>query len=113
MTRNVAYSCDDTYSLVPLLSAGFGICLAPEWTEGLPNRAFELRAVRGIDFRIRLGVAWNKEDPTASRDDIVDIARWWEPRHVILRHGDKCPMSPHLFFHQPQHWRGSTCAERL
>ncbi|MGO6862649.1 LysR family transcriptional regulator, partial [Rhizobium ruizarguesonis] len=22
-----------------------------------------------------LGVAWNKEDPTASRDDIVDIAR--------------------------------------
>jgi hypothetical protein len=31
--------------------------------------------VRGIDFRIGLGVAWNKEDPTASRDDIVDIAR--------------------------------------
>ncbi len=48
---------------------------APEWTEGLPNRAFELKAVRGIDFRIGLGVAWNKEDPTASRDDIVDIAR--------------------------------------
>ncbi|MBY5416452.1 LysR family transcriptional regulator, partial [Rhizobium leguminosarum] len=43
--------------------------------EGLPNRTFELKAVRGIDFRIGLGVAWNKEDPTASRDDIVDIAR--------------------------------------
>jgi hypothetical protein len=25
--------------------------------EGLPNRAFELKAVRGIDFRIGLGVA--------------------------------------------------------
>ncbi|MBB4440013.1 hypothetical protein M2310_003102 [Rhizobium leguminosarum] len=37
--------------------------------------ALELNAVRGIDFRIGLGVAWNKEDPTASRDDIVDIAR--------------------------------------
>ncbi|MBY2919739.1 LysR family transcriptional regulator, partial [Rhizobium leguminosarum] len=48
---------------------------APEWTEGLPNRAFELKAVRGIDFRIGLGVAWSKDDPTASRDDIVDIAR--------------------------------------
>ncbi|ANP89754.1 hypothetical protein BA011_28935 (plasmid) [Rhizobium leguminosarum] len=44
-------------------------------TESLPNRAFELKAVRGIDFRVGLGVAWNKEDPTASRDDIVDIAR--------------------------------------
>ncbi|MBY5878491.1 LysR family transcriptional regulator [Rhizobium leguminosarum] len=75
LTRNIAYSCDDTYSLVSLVSAGLGIGFAPEWTEGLPNRAFELKAVRGIDFRIGLGVAWNKEDPTASRDDIVDIAR--------------------------------------
>ncbi|MGO6705133.1 LysR family substrate-binding domain-containing protein, partial [Rhizobium ruizarguesonis] len=75
LTRNIAYSCDDTYSLVSLVSAGLGIGFAPEWTEGLPNRAFELKAVRGIDFKIGLGVAWNKEDPTASRDDIVDIAR--------------------------------------
>jgi hypothetical protein len=43
--------------------------------QDLPNHAFELRKVRGIDFRIGLGVAWNKEDPTALRDDIVDIAR--------------------------------------
>lgn len=43
--------------------------------QDLPNRAFELKTVRGIDFRIGLGVAWNKEDPTAPRDDIVDIAR--------------------------------------
>ncbi|MGR9418256.1 LysR family transcriptional regulator [Rhizobium leguminosarum] len=75
LTRNIAYSCDDTYSLVSLVSAGLGIGFAPEWTEGLPNRAFELKAVRGIDFRIGFGVAWNKNDPTASRDDIVDIAR--------------------------------------
>ncbi|MGO6841472.1 LysR family substrate-binding domain-containing protein, partial [Rhizobium ruizarguesonis] len=75
LTRNIAYSCDDTYSLVSLVSAGLGIGFAPEWTEGLPNRAFELKAVRGIDFRIGLGVAWSKDDPTASRDDIVDIAR--------------------------------------
>jgi len=63
------------YSLVSLVSAGLGIGFAPEWAEGLPNRTLELKAVRGIDFRIRLGVAWNKEDPTALRDDIVDIAR--------------------------------------
>ncbi|MGO7418114.1 LysR family transcriptional regulator, partial [Rhizobium ruizarguesonis] len=30
---------------------------------------------RGIDFRIGLGVAWSKDDPTASLDDIFDIAR--------------------------------------
>ncbi|MHC2529535.1 hypothetical protein ACVIEM_006682 [Rhizobium leguminosarum] len=54
-----------------------------QWTTeitGIPassaaNRTFELKAVRGIDFRIGLGVAWSKDDPTASRDDIVDIAR--------------------------------------
>ena len=31
--------------------------------------------VRGDDLKIGLVVAWNKEDPTAGRDDIIDIAR--------------------------------------
>ena len=31
--------------------------------------------MRGVDFKIGMGVAWNMEDPTASRDDIIDIAR--------------------------------------
>jgi DNA-binding transcriptional LysR family regulator len=75
LTKNIAYTCDDTFSLVSLVSAGLGIGFAPEWTEGMPNRNFELRKVRGVDFRIGLGVAWNKEDPTAGRDDIIDIAR--------------------------------------
>jgi hypothetical protein len=38
-------------------------------------RGFELKTVRGVDFKIGLGVAWNREDPTAGRDDIIDIAR--------------------------------------
>jgi DNA-binding transcriptional LysR family regulator len=75
VTKNIAYTCDDTYSLVSLVAAGLGIGFAPEWTLELANRAFELKKVKGIDFRIGLGVAWNKEDPTAARDDIVDIAR--------------------------------------
>jgi DNA-binding transcriptional LysR family regulator len=72
---NVSYTCDDTFSLVSLVSAGLGVGFAPEWTRDLPNRNFELKKVRGVDFKIGLGVAWNKEDPTAGRDDIIDIAR--------------------------------------
>jgi DNA-binding transcriptional LysR family regulator len=34
LTRNIAYSCDDTSSLVSLVSAGLGVGFAPEWTEG-------------------------------------------------------------------------------
>ncbi|WP_312366114.1 LysR family transcriptional regulator [Ensifer sp.] len=75
LAKNVAYTCDDTFSLVSLVSAGLGIGFAPEWTLDLPNRNFELRKVRGVDFRIGLGVAWSKDDPTAARDDIIDIAR--------------------------------------
>ncbi len=75
LAKSVAYTCDDTISLVSLVSAGLGIGFAPEWTLDLPNRNFELRKVRGIDFRIGLGVAWSKDDPTAARDDIIDIAR--------------------------------------
>jgi DNA-binding transcriptional LysR family regulator len=75
LTRNIAYSCDDTFSLVSLVSAGLGVGFAPEWTADLPNRNVELREVRGIEFKIGLGVAWNTDDPTTARDDIVDIAR--------------------------------------
>ncbi|MBB3397895.1 DNA-binding transcriptional LysR family regulator [Rhizobium sp. BK060] len=75
LAKNIAYTCDDTWSLVSLVSAGLGVGFAPEWTLELPNCAFELKKVKGIDFRIGLGVAWYREDPTASRDDIVDIAR--------------------------------------
>ena len=39
------------------------------WLERQNNHA------RGVDFRIGLGVAWSKEDPTAASDDIIDIAR--------------------------------------
>jgi hypothetical protein len=41
----------------------------------LPDRDIVLKKVRGSISRIGLGVAWNKEDPTAGRDDIIDIAR--------------------------------------
>ncbi|MFN7022923.1 MAG: LysR substrate-binding domain-containing protein [Pseudorhizobium sp.] len=75
LAGNVSYTCDDTFSLVSLVSAGLGVGFAPEWTRDLPNRHFELKKVRGIEFKIGLGVAWNKEDPTAGRDDIIDIAR--------------------------------------
>ncbi|NEJ01286.1 LysR family transcriptional regulator [Rhizobium ruizarguesonis] len=75
LTKNIAYSCDDTYSLVSLVSAGLGTGFAPEWTMDIPNRTFVLKKVRGIEFKIGLGIAWSKEDPTASRDDIVDIAK--------------------------------------
>jgi DNA-binding transcriptional LysR family regulator len=75
LARNIAYSCDDTFALISLVSAGLGIGFAPQWTKDFPNRNFELRKVRGVDFKIGMGVAWNMEDPTASRDDIIDIAR--------------------------------------
>jgi DNA-binding transcriptional LysR family regulator len=75
LARNIAYSCDDTFALISLVSAGLGIGFAPQWTRDFPNRNFELRKVRGVDFRIGMGVAWSMEDPTAARDDIIDIAR--------------------------------------
>ncbi len=72
---NIAYGCDDTFAPISLLSAGLGIGFAPRWIRDFPSRNFELRKVKGVDFTIVIGRAWNIEDPTASRDDIIDIAR--------------------------------------
>lgn len=75
LTDEVGYTRDDTFSLMSLVSAGLGVGFVPEWTQDLPNHGFDLKKVRGIDFRIGLVVAWNREDPTAARDGIIDIAR--------------------------------------
>ncbi|OOG75114.1 hypothetical protein B0E45_03770 [Sinorhizobium sp. A49] len=48
---------------------------APEWTLDHPIRNCELRNVTRIDFRIGAWLAWRKDDPTAVRDDIIDVAR--------------------------------------
>ena len=48
LTANIAYTCDDTFSLVSLVSAGLGIGFVPEWTQDLPNRGFELKKMRGV-----------------------------------------------------------------
>lgn len=56
-------------------SVGLGIGVVPERTQDLPNRGFELKKVRGVDFKIGLGVACKRESRPATHDDITDIAR--------------------------------------
>jgi hypothetical protein len=58
-------------SLVSLVSAGLDVGSAPEWTRDLRGRNFKLKKVRRGYFKIGLGVAWNKEDPTAGKGSRV------------------------------------------
>ena len=37
LARNIAYSCDDTFALISLVSAGLGIGFAPQWTRDFPT----------------------------------------------------------------------------
>lgn len=75
LDENVAYTCDDTFSLISLVSSGLGVGFATEWMAALPGRDVVLKKVTRIDLKIGLGVAWSKYYPTAARDDIIDIAR--------------------------------------
>jgi len=72
---SIAYTCDDTLSLVSLIASGLGVGFVPEWTSELSERDLVLRKVAGVDFNVGLSIAWNKEDPTANRDEIVELAR--------------------------------------
>ncbi len=74
-SRSGRLQLDDTLSLVSLVAAGIGVGFLPEWTKDLPHRSFRLREVEGVDFTIGMGLAWNKEDPTANREEFVEIAR--------------------------------------
>ncbi|MGE8585485.1 MAG: LysR family substrate-binding domain-containing protein, partial [Agrobacterium tumefaciens] len=75
LSDRIVYTCDDTLSLIALVSAGVGVGFVPEWAANLPNRNFRLKAVEEIDLRIGLGLAWSNQDPTANRDDIIEIGR--------------------------------------
>jgi DNA-binding transcriptional LysR family regulator len=72
---SIAYTCDDTLSLFSLVSSGLGVGFVPEWMKELPNRSVTFRDVEGVDFNIGLSIAWSKDDPTANRDEIVEMAR--------------------------------------
>ena|SRR6478735_4142071 len=50
LTANIAYTCDDTYSLASLISAGLGIEFALEWT--LESSKSGLRAEDGQGHRL-------------------------------------------------------------
>lgn len=75
LLQSIAYTCDDTLSLFSLVSSGLGVGFVPEWMKELPNQKVVFRDVEGIDFSVGLSVAWSKDDPTANRDEIVEIAR--------------------------------------
>ena len=72
---SIAYTCDDTLSLFSLVASGLGVGFVPEWMQELPNRNVVFRKVEGVDFSVNLSIAWNKEDPTANRDEIIEMAR--------------------------------------
>ncbi len=82
--------------------------LCPQWTKDFPNRNLELLKVRGVDFRIGKRVAWKMEDPTASRDGIIEISRSLvrplkngaaEPFHPRIAIEDDCqsPAVPNVY----------------
>jgi len=74
LLENIAYTRDDIL-LASLVASGLGVGFVPEWTSELPDHDLVLRKVEGVDFNVGLSVAWNKEDPTANRDEIVEMAR--------------------------------------
>lgn len=71
----IACTCNDTLSMVALVSAGVGVGFVPEWVAGTPGRTFQLRSVEGVDVSIGLGLAWSTDDPTANREGIVELSR--------------------------------------
>jgi DNA-binding transcriptional LysR family regulator len=75
LLENIAYTCNDTLSMISLVAAGVGVAFLPEWVEFMPKQNFCLKKVRGIDMRISLGLAWNENDPVANWDEILEIAR--------------------------------------
>jgi DNA-binding transcriptional LysR family regulator len=75
LLNNIAYTCEDTLSLISLVSAGLGIGFVPEWAQEFAGRNFVLRKVAGIDFDIGLCVAWNNDDPVSRKDEILEIAQ--------------------------------------
>lgn len=75
LENQIACTCNDTLSMVALVSAGVGVGFVPEWVTATPGRNFQLRSVDGVDLSINLGLAWSTDDPIADRGDILDLAR--------------------------------------
>lgn len=75
LESQITYTCNDSLAMVALVSAGIGVGFVPEWVAGTHAGNIQLKSVEGVDLRIGLGLAWSIEDPTANRDNIVELGR--------------------------------------
>ena len=73
--ENVAFTCNDTLSLISLVAAGVGVGFVPEWARDFSKQNLTLRKVEEIDLKIKMGIAWSEEDPVANKEEIIEIAR--------------------------------------
>jgi DNA-binding transcriptional LysR family regulator len=72
---NIAYTVEDTLSMLALVSAGAAAGFVPEWVSELPKDNYILKCVKELDLEIGLAIAWKKDDPTHWKDDIVEMAK--------------------------------------
>lgn len=69
----VTCTCNDTLSMIALVSAGIGVGFVPEWVEGTFDQNLVLRSVEDVDLAVSLGLVWSLDDPTANRDSIIGL----------------------------------------
>jgi DNA-binding transcriptional LysR family regulator len=75
LVDQIACTCNDTLSMVSLVSAGIGVGFVPEWVAATLGRNIQLHTVEGVDFSINLGLAWSTRDPIAGQQDIIDLSQ--------------------------------------
>jgi DNA-binding transcriptional LysR family regulator len=71
----IAFRCNDTVSILSLVSAGIGVGFVPGWVRGLSDPSVVLRSVLEVNYRVGLGVAWRADDPAFHPEPLVHLAR--------------------------------------
>jgi DNA-binding transcriptional LysR family regulator len=84
LTSQIAFKCNDTVSILSLVSAGLGVGFVPAWARAFSSDAVEFRDVAGVDYRLGLGVVWRGDEPAFHPDSLVRMAKLAFERSALI-----------------------------
>jgi DNA-binding transcriptional LysR family regulator len=82
-TPRVASEAPDSYAIIALVAAGYGIAILPQWVSHARNSKVVYKSLKEIPPLVELALAWLPEDPSPANQSFRDIVDAYRQAHPL------------------------------
>jgi DNA-binding transcriptional LysR family regulator len=74
LDQRIAFRCNDTVSILSLVSNGLGVGFVPGWTRGFADQSVVFKSVPEVEYEVGLGIVWRRDEPAFHSEDMIALA---------------------------------------